>query len=359
MPRDIRWFALVTLAPVPLLIAGALLGASWTLAALLYITLATLVVDALAPRDGAVARDRAGAEMLSILLGAVHFLLLGIAVLTIAGPGPADFGDRLAAFFAFGLWFGQVSNSNAHELIHRSDRELRMLGRWVYISLLFGHHASAHPAIHHRFVATPLDPNTARLDESFYQFLPRAWRGSFRAGRIAESARLKIRGHRPWHWSNPYYTYIGGGLLFIALSWLIAGPAGVAVYLLLCVYSVSQLLLSDYVQHYGLVRNKGPDGKYEPVSPAHSWNAPHWMSGLLMLNAPRHSDHHANPSKSYPDLRDLPRDTAPELPFSLPVMAGAALIPPLWQRLMHPRLEVLYETGRIPGPTLDRRVVLS
>jgi len=136
MPRDIRHFAFATLSPVPLLIAGALLGLWWNLAALAYIALVTAMADALAPRDGRVCDDIIAADILSTALGVVHFILLGFAVLSIAGPGSATAGDRITAFFAFGQWFGQTSNSNAHELIHRADRGLRRLGVWICISQL-------------------------------------------------------------------------------------------------------------------------------------------------------------------------------------------------------------------------------
>ena len=99
--------------------------------------------------------------------------------------------------------------------------------------------------------------------------------------------------------------------------------------------------MSDYVQHYGLSRTKGPDGRFEPVAARHSWNAPHWFSSALMLNAPRHSDHHARPARPFPQLT-LP-DGAPTLPRSLPVMACVALYPRLWRRVMDRRARAVAE----------------
>jgi alkane 1-monooxygenase len=100
-------------------------------------------------------------------------------------------------------------------------------------------------------------------------------------------------------------------------------------------------MLSDYVQHYGLSRRIMADGKPEPVGSRHSWNAPHLMSSALMLNAPRHSDHHANPARPFPALRL--EDNMPMLPRSLPVMACVALFPRLWRRVMDPRVALLQE----------------
>ena len=349
MPRSTPFFALATLAPAPLLVAGALGHAGWLLAAICVISAMTLVLDALVPPDDTTGAEGPAARALPVVLATLHFPLLALGIWAVAGPHEAGIAARAAAFLAFGLWFGQVSNSNAHELIHRPDRGRRLLGTWVFISLLFGHHATAHPAVHHRHVATPDDPNTARRGESFYRFLPRAWAGSFRAGWRVEAARQQQRGRPAWHPSNPYLAYLGGGLAFLALAWAALGPAGALAYAGLAFYAQAQLLLSDYVQHYGLRRARDAEGRYEPVSPRHSWDSPHWMSGLMMLNAPRHSDHHGHPARAYPDLRRGAPGEALELPYGLPLMGAIALAPRRWRRLMHPRLNALTSAGDTAG----------
>ena len=270
-----------------------------------------------------------------MVLAGAHFVLLGLGIWAVSGGTGIGWGARLACFLAFGLFFGQVSNSNAHELIHRADKRLFRLGMWVYISLLFGHHTSAHRHVHHRFVATADDPNSAEEGESFYEFAPRAWIGSFAAGREIETALRRQAGRAGLH---PYAVYVGGAAACVVAVTLVLGAGGLIAYLALAAYAQMQLLLSDYVQHYGLVRARGDSGRSEPVGPGHSWNAPHWFTAALMLNAPRHSAHHAHPARPYPAL-DLPAEgTAPMLPFSLPAMATIALYPPLWHRIMDRRL---------------------
>ncbi len=93
----------------------------------------------------------------------------------------------------------------------------------------------------------------------------------------------------------------------------------------------------SYVQHYGLRRHKLPDGKTEPIGPRHSWNTGAWYSAAMMLNAPRHSDHHLRPARAFPALEIAP-DTMPMLPRSLPVMGVIALVPPIWRRVMDARV---------------------
>jgi alkane 1-monooxygenase len=329
-------FAAATLTPLVLLALGGLTGgAGWLWAGLAYLTLFTALADRLAPPATPGLPEEtefpAGNGLL-VALGLAHLALMPLAVWAIAGPSALGPAERLIAALGFGLAFGQISVPAAHELIHRGSRRLYRLGVAIYVTLLFGHHASAHRLVHHVHVATPRDPNTARRGESLYAFLPRAWIGSFRAGLAAEDRRHGAGLH-------PYAVYLGGSAACLGLALLIAGPAGALVWALLGLHATAQLLMSDYVQHYGLTRAVLADGRVEPVSHRHSWNAPQAFSARMMLNAPRHSDHHARPARPYPALT-LPAD-APILPRSLPVMATLALFPGAWRRVMHPRLAAL------------------
>lgn len=336
------WFWIATTIPVGLLTLGGLFGGLWAVAALIYMSGLVHVMDRLV--QGAAAKTGEDGEFpsglrLSILLGILHFPLMAIGVAAIAGVTDISVGAKICCFMAFGLFFGQVSNANAHELIHKSARFPRRLGMWVYISLLFGHHTSAHPKVHHIWVATEKDPNSARGGESFYHFWPRAWIGSFKAGWAAENAMRARAGVRKSR-VHPYVIYVGGAVLCIALAARLAGMGGVLAYIALASYGTMQLLLSDYVQHYGLKRQMRESGKAEPVGPEHSWNAPQLYTSALMLNAPRHSDHHMVPNRDYPALR-LDKGVMPVLPQSLPLMASLALWPRMWRRVMDPRVEKL------------------
>ena len=327
-------FGIATLTPVVILAIAAIWGGGWTFGALIYLTCLTYLLDSLvrwtpAPRPET---EFPAAHWLSLALAIAHFGLLVICVTALVGSA-LGWGEKAALFVAAGMFFGQISNANAHELIHRSDKLSRGLGMWVYISLLFGHHTSAHLLVHHRCVATEQDPNTARLGESYYAYAARAWRGSFIHGYRAEADRLTGAGKPAWR--NPYVIYIGGAVLMLAVAVWLGGALGLAVYVALAGYAQSQLLLSDYVQHYGLQRATRKDGKPEPVAAKHSWNSRQWLTSAMMLHAPRHSDHHTHPAKHYPALT-LPQD-APTLPRSLPAMATLALFPTLWFRVMNHR----------------------
>ncbi|MBL4917958.1 alkane 1-monooxygenase [Tabrizicola sp. DMG-N-6] len=329
-------FALASGLPAGLIALAALLGGGWVWLPFLYMAFLTVMLDQIIPLVAPEAPEGAefpAADALLVALGLAHLCLLPLVVHAVAGQNGLSMGQRVLLFFGAGLWFGQVANPAAHELIHRGNRWMFRLGVAVYGSVLFGHHASAHRLVHHVHAATATDPNTARAGEGFWRFAPRAWTGSFRAGWQAESARQARRGGL-----HPYATYLGLGLGSLIAGAMIAGLPGVLVWAGLAAHVQLQLLLADYVQHYGLTRATLPDGRLEPVSDRHSWNAPQWYSSALMLNAPRHSDHHAHPARPYPALRLPGRDQAPRLPYPLPVCATLALSPRLWRRVMGPRL---------------------
>ena len=272
------------------------------------------------------------ATLLTVILAISHFALMILAIIALTGGTGLPAWNRVVLFFAFGLFFGQVSNSNGHELIHQTSPRLRSLGHWVFISHLFGHHASAHPKVHHRFVGSVSDPNSAPLGMSFYRFAPRAWIGSFKQGFRVETKQWQV--HPGGWWTHPYVAHITGALACISMAFLLGGQWGIVVYVALAAYATTQLLMSDYVQHYGLRRLAKTDGQLEPVTARHSWNAPHWFSNFLMLAAPRHSDHHSHPGKHYPNLQI--EESSPTLPRSLPTMGFIALTPKRWRRIMDP-----------------------
>lgn len=327
------WYAIASLTPAALLTAACTLGGPWPLMALLSITVLVFFMDKL---SRVLPESDGNGRALSYLLAAAHLGLLPLGIWSLAQGTHLGLTDKLLIFLGLGLFFGQISNSNAHELIHAASRLPRRLGTLIYITLLHGHHVSAHLRVHHVHAATDADPNSAQMGEGFWRYVLRASAGEFIAGLRADNARL-ARARKPSsQLAHPYVAYVAGSLLALLFSHRLAGIEGVLAHLALAAYAQMQLLLSDYVQHYGLRRHKSADGRVEPVGPHHSWNAPKWYSSAMMLNAPRHSDHHSHPTRAFPALKLTP-GVMPILPHSLPVMAVLALCPPLWRRLMDKR----------------------
>ncbi|MEE4348116.1 MAG: alkane 1-monooxygenase [Paracoccaceae bacterium] len=338
-------FQCATLAPLILLILGSLWGGWWIAGAVLMITVFTWAADHLMRHAAAVTgRDEEfpSGDGLAVALALMLLAGLALGVRAVGGENGLGLAERAGLLIGWGLAFGQIGHPVAHELIHRRPIWMRGLGRAVYCAVLMGHHASSHLRVHHVHVGTQDDPASAPLGMGFWRYAARAWGGSYLAGLRAETALRARAAVRPSWWSHPYLGHAIGAGLALAAAVALAGMGGIAALLGIAAYAQLQILLSDYIQHYGLTRVRLPDGRLEPVGPRHSWNAPQAWSSAMMLNAPRHSDHHAHPSRPYPALR-LEQEM-PMLPRAVPVMAVAALIPPLWRRMMDRRARRWMET---------------
>lgn len=337
-------YAFVTLIPALLIALGATVWGFAAVLALVWLTLVAAGMDRLLAPPVRDDHDHAPwSDRLALALGVIHLALLPLVLLAMGDPR-LSFGETLALLLATASFMGQVSHPNAHELIHRKSALLRGLGAAVYTSVGFGHHVSAHRLVHHRHVGTTEDPNTPLPGEDFWAYLPRAWRGSFEAGLACEIDRLETRGLSGLSAHNPYAVWIGGAALSLLLAIVVAGIGGALTLIVLAALFGGQVLMSDYIQHYGLQRLELPNGRLEPVSPHHSWNAPRGFSSYLMLNAPAHSEHHMHPDRPYDRLD--PRADVPTLPWSMPVMATLATIPSVWHRVMDRRALKVMEAAQ-------------
>ncbi len=246
--------------------------------------------------------------------------------------------EKLGLFFGMGVISGTIGINYSHELMHQKGRVERWLGDILLAMVLYSHFRSEHLLVHHRYVGTPKDPVTARYNEGFHRFYPRVLRECLVSAFGAERDKL-ARKDRPWtDRANPFWRYwaLQGGML--ALAGLIGGWAGVGLFLVQAGVAIWQLELVNYVEHYGLTRKHLGDGKYEHVHPRHSWNASYKVSNWLLINLQRHSDHHYKPNRRFPLLQHHAQEAAPQLPYGYPVMTVAAMIPPLWRRVMNPRV---------------------
>jgi alkane 1-monooxygenase len=254
--------------------------------------------------------------------------------------GGLDLIGMLGLTASIGIVSGGVGISVAHELGHKHARLQRVLAKLALMPVAYGHFFVEHNRGHHVRVATPEDPASARYGESFYAFFPRVLIGSIRSAWGLEKARLAKQGRSPWHWRNDNLQAWGGtALLYSALvAWL--GWTVLPFLLLQALYGASLLESVNYVEHYGLLRQKLPDGRYEPCRPEHSWNNNHIVTNLSLYHLQRHSDHHAHASRSYQALRHF--DESPALPAGYGTMIVLAYLPPLWFKVMNPIVAAHY-----------------
>lgn len=339
-------FALVTLPPAGLITLGAVLGGYWPLAALIWLTLLAGLADRILSEPAALPADDLWSERLSFALGLLHLVLLPMTIWAVLSPNLGG-GATLALFLATASFMGQVSHPNAHDLIHHQDARARALGIATYGTLLYGQHNSAHRYVHHIHVGTPLDPSTPLPGEGVWSYLPRAWIGNFMAAWEAEDTRLRQRGKAPWAVGNPFWQYLGWALASLTTAALIGGFIGAITLLALAMLTQLQILLSDYIQHYGLQRQPRPLGGYEPIGLHHSWNSPGGFSALLMLNAARHGEHHLNAGRPF---QTLAPNAQPTLPQPMAIMAVLALFPDAWRKRMDPRAIKVMEAAHPASP---------
>jgi alkane 1-monooxygenase len=246
--------------------------------------------------------------------------------------------EEVALFFGLGVISGAVGITYAHELMHQKPRWERWLGDLLMAMVLYSHFRSEHLLVHHRWVGTPRDPVTARYNMGFPRHFWRVLRDCPGSAWAAERAMLARRGRPVWHRSNPFWRYAALQGACVAAAVAIGGWWGLALFLVQAATAVWQLELTNYIEHYGLTRRHLGEGRYEPVRPHHSWNADHRASNWLLINLQRHSDHHYKPDRRFPLLQTYAAEAAPQLPFGYPAMTALAMIPPLWRRVMNPRV---------------------
>jgi len=251
--------------------------------------------------------------------------------------------EVIGLFFGVGVMTGTVGINFSHELMHQRNNAERWLGDILLSMVLYSHFRSEHLLVHHRYVATPKDPVTARYNEGFHRFFPRVLKQSLISSFRAEQSLLQ-RKQMPWtSLRNPFFRYWSLQAIMLILALLIGGLAGLGLFLLQAIVAVWQLELVNYVEHYGMTREHLGDGKYEHVKPHHSWNAAHMASNWLLINLQRHSDHHYKPDRRFPLLQNYTTDEAPQLPYGYPIMTMAAMVPPIWRRVMNPRVRAWRE----------------
>ena len=334
----------MSLAFVPLIAAGANWGGLWLIAVPAWGFVLMSLADALSgletynPDPQTPERHLFWYRLITLIWLPLHLAFIFGGLMVVSWTDHLNLAEEIGLMVAIGSVSGTVGITYAHELVHQKSRLERILGEWMLIAVLYGHFKSEHILVHHRYVGTPRDPVTARFKEGFYHFFPRVLVGQLRSAWAVEVARLAQRGRPPWHHANPFWRYGIGALLMLALAFAIGGLFAVGLFVLQAFVAVLQLELVNYVEHYGLTRKHLGDGKYEHTRPHHSWNAAHRFTNYLLINLQRHSDHHVKPDRRFPLLQTYDEDAAPQLPFGYPLMLALALNPPMFRRVMNPKV---------------------
>ncbi len=241
--------------------------------------------------------------------------------------------------FILALSLGTVNGlalNTGHELGHKKGSFDRWMAKIVLAVVGYGHFGATHNKGHHRHVATPLDSATSRMGESIYAFALREIPGGFKDAWKHEKERLERCGKSVWSLENEVLqpaiisVVLYGGLLAAF------GPIMLIFLPLQAAAGAWFLTYANYIEHYGMLREKLPDGRYEHQQPHHTWNSNMVMSNLMLFHLQRHSDHHAHPMRSYQSLRHF--DDLPTLPAGYGGMYWIAHVPFWWRSVMDHRL---------------------
>jgi alkane 1-monooxygenase len=238
---------------------------------------------------------------------------------------------------ALGLMCGVAGINVAHELGHRNTRIERLMAQSLLLTSFYMHFFIEHNKGHHRYVATPQDPSSARYREPLYTFWLRAVATGWISAWEIQKVELKANKKSFLSFSNTMLIFQVIQVLGIVLLFLFY-PTSVAIYYVAgAVMGFLLLETVNYIEHYGLQRKKLTDTLYEKTKPIHSWNSDHLMGRLLLFELSRHSDHHYAPQRKYQILKHF--DHSPQMPTGYPGMMLLSLIPPLFFNIMDQELK--------------------
>ncbi len=295
----------------------------------------------------------------------IQLVLIYGAVFFVTQSNSLVIWEKIALMFGVGVVSGSVGIVYSHELMHQSSRLERWLADLLLATVLYSHFRTEHLLVHHPHVGTTRDAVTARYNEGFHRYFTRVIREVPVSAWNAEKAMLARRGLPASSAKNPFWRYgVLQGIALVAAFW-IGGWSGIMFFVFQAFIAMWQLELTNYVEHYGLTRKHLGEGKYDRVMPHHSWNSDHMATNWQFINLQRHSDHHYKPARRFPLLQTYDADTAPLLPRGYPLMTMAAMVPPIWRRIMNPRVRewrrkyypeiedwTPYKMGSLPPPEI-------
>lgn len=245
-----------------------------------------------------------------------------------------DIAGRVASM---GLLCGTFGINVAHELGHRVNKFEQFLAKTLLLTSLYMHFFIEHNKGHHKHVATPHDPSTAKYDQSIYAFWPQTLIGTYRSAWKITNEELDQKNVRWFSFQNEMLMFQLVQLILVASIYIIFGGLVVICFLIAALMGGLLLETVNYIEHYGLTRNSTNEDQYERVQPYHSWNSNHIIGRLMLFELSRHSDHHFLASRKYQILRHF--DNAPQMPTGYPGMILLSLFPPLWFKTMHRQMK--------------------
>ena len=323
-------YLLALLLPASIYV-GLLADGFWSFTALGFAFGLVPVLEAVLPTFAANLSEAQRAERLGqpwydvLVLAQIPLHLGAIALFVKVVPEDRAAGDLTSLvghIAAMGVSCGTLAINVAHELGHRPNATYQRLAQGLLVTTLYGQFFIDHNLGHHKNVATPEDASTARYGEVLYAFWIRSIVGVWRTA---------------WHLKPLLMAVLFTAEALMLFGFWLLAPEALVPFLAAAVMGILLLETVNYIEHYGLLRQKVSAHRYENAQPVHSWNSNHPLGRFMLFELTRHSDHHAHPHKPYPVLDHF--DEAPQMPAGYPAMMVLAAVPPIWFRVMNPRLK--------------------
>lgn len=245
--------------------------------------------------------------------------------------------------WVMGLLCGVFGINVGHELGHRVNRIEQFLAKALLLTSLYMHFFTEHNKGHHKRVATPDDPSSARLGEPVYLFYFRTIIFSYLSAWNIANEEMKKKNKPIYSLSNEMIQFTFIQISFIAVIYFVFGGFVLLCFLAAAVIGILLLETVNYIEHYGLQRKQIDNSKYERAMPQHSWNSNHIIGRIMLFELSRHSDHHYMASRKYQVLRH--HDHSPQMPTGYPGMMLLALMPPVWFYIMNRKIKTISKAG--------------
>ncbi len=251
--------------------------------------------------------------------------------------GEMSLVELIGGTWTVGIGCSVLGINVAHELGHRNKKYEQWMSKALLLTSLYMHFFIEHNRGHHANVSTPEDPASSRRGQTLYAFWIRSVALSYLSAWKIENRRLRKKGVAVISLQNEMLLYHFVQVAFVALIYALFGLQAMLLFVVAAVAGFLLLETVNYIEHYGLQREKEDHGRYERVKAHHSWNSDHPVGRLLLFELSRHSDHHYRAGRKYQVLRHI--DNTPQMPTGYPGMMILALVPPLWFAVMDPLVD--------------------
>ena len=235
----------------------------------------------------------------------------------------------IGATISAGIFAG-IGIIYGHELAHTKGFSF-VIARWMMALSGKAHFCYAHVYNHHLELGHQDDPATAPRGRSVYGHLPLSGLGQSKFLFTMEKNRLERLGLPFLTWQNRWIRGYAMTFPTVALFWFAGGWVGLGCLAVLWIISNFELEALNYLEHYGLIREKG-----QPIDYRHSWDNNTAFTSWFFIEIGRQADHHDRGETHFWELDEVGAPNCGRGYFSL---FALTLIPPVWKRYIGEQLE--------------------